>query len=275
LQRLADALLKSQAQTAELARAHQQIDADARKVGELQRSLLPQPLPCIPGLDVAASYQPCGQAGGDLYDIFPLDDELPRPAQRWCILIADASGHGLAAAMVTAMVQAILHAHPPDASGPAELLAHANRQLCRKGISGFVTAFLGVYEPRTRRLTYARAGHAPPLVKTYVDGSVYRLDSVASIPLGIDESERFEEGATYFLPGDTVLFYTDGITEARDRRNELFSEDRLERAFGEYTEHWEGPARLIQQLEKLIDAYRAGRAPTDDQTLLALSGIEQ
>jgi sigma-B regulation protein RsbU (phosphoserine phosphatase) len=267
------ALLKSQAQTAELARAHKEIDADARKVGELQRSLLPQPLPRIPGLEIAASYQPCGQAGGDLYDVFPLDGGLARP-QRWCILIADASGHGLAAAMVTAMVQAILHAHPPEASGPAELLAHANRQLCRKGISGFVTAFLGLYESNTRRLTYACAGHAPPLVKTYVDGSVYRLDLVAGIPLGIDESERFQEGITYFLPGDTALLYTDGITEARDRRNELFSEDRLERAFSECTERWDGPGRLIQRLQERVGAYRAGRAPTDDQTLLALSGIE-
>jgi sigma-B regulation protein RsbU (phosphoserine phosphatase) len=246
-------------------------ETQARDVGDLQRSLLPQPLPSIPGLEIAASYDPCGLAGGDLYDVFPLDDATP--PRRWCLVIADASGHGVAAAMVTAMVQSILHAHPPDVTSPGELLTHANRHLCRKGISGFVTAFLGVYEPSTRRLTYACAGHPPPLVKTCIDHNVYRLDAVAaSIPLGIDENETMAEGATYILPVDMLLLYTDGITEARDRANELFSESRLERAVGQCTERLECPLRLVQRLESVIGAHRKGRPPTDDQTLLAIAG---
>jgi sigma-B regulation protein RsbU (phosphoserine phosphatase) len=203
-----------------------------------------------------------------LYDFFPLDNPaLPR---RWCVFIGDASGHGLAAAMVMAMVQSILHAHPPHINGPADLLAHVNRHLCRKEIRGFVTAFLGIYEPSTRRLKYACAGHPPPLVRASVDGSVSRLDAVASCPLGIDADGTLAEAAVRIRPGDTLLLYTDGITEARDLSNEMFSEDRLQAALHECSKR---PTSLIEHLESVVGAFRQGRSPMDDQTLVAISGI--
>jgi sigma-B regulation protein RsbU (phosphoserine phosphatase) len=264
-------LLESKALAADLARAHRRIDADARQVGELQRALLPQPLPQIPGLEIAASCQPCGRAGGDLYDFFPLDevDSGGKP-RRWCVFVGDASGHGLAAAVVMTMVQSILHAHPPEISSPADLLAHANRHLCREQIGGFVTAFLGVYEPSTRRLTYACAGHPPPLVKTSADGAVSRLDEVASCPLGVEVRESWAEATVHIRPNDTVLLYTDGITEARDWGNEMFSESRLALAFANCRDT---PADLVERLERLVSAHRQGRPPMDDHTLVTMAGL--
>ena len=194
-------------------------------MGELQRALLPASVPQIAGLEIATSYEPTGRAGGDSYDVFPLDhdraDATAAPA-RWCMLIGDASGHGLAAAVVMAIVQAVLHAYPAGAAGPATLLMHANRQLCDKHLGGFFTAFLGVYEPASRRLTYANAGHPPPLLKRASDGSIRALDAVGSYPLGIDDAEKFEEAAVTLERGDSVLLYTDGITEVRDAHGELF-----------------------------------------------------
>jgi sigma-B regulation protein RsbU (phosphoserine phosphatase) len=235
---------------------------------ELVRSLLPQPLPDIPGVEVAASCRPCGPAGGDSYDFFPLDDAaLPG---RWCIFVGDASGHGLAAAVVMSMVQSILHAHPPRINGPADLLAHVNRHLCRKRIRGFVTAFLGIYDPRSRQVTYSCAGHPPPLLRDSADGSVSRLDAVAGCPLGIEPSELFEEATVYIRRRDTILFYTDGITEARDVNDDMFSEERLRLAL---EERGYSAADLIERLESSVGEYRRGRSATDDETLVAVAGI--
>jgi sigma-B regulation protein RsbU (phosphoserine phosphatase) len=261
-------LLESKALATDLVLANRRIDADAAQVGELQRSLLPQPLPKIAGLAIAASYEPCGRAGGDLYDIFPLDDATP--AQRWCLLIADASGHGLAAAVVIAMVQAILHAHPPQTAGPGALLAHVNRQLCRKEIGGFVTAFLGIYEPSTRKLEYASAGHPPPFVKRAVTGHVSRLDAVGCCPLGVHHAEISEDATTVLGVGETLLLYTDGITETRCPTGEMFSDEGLQL---ELDRCHDSPAALIAHLERVIKAFREGHSTMDDQTMVAVTGI--
>lgn len=261
---LVGSLLASQALAEDLRKANERIDADARQVGELQRALLPDPLPKIPGLEIAVSYEPSAQAGGDWYDLFPLDGENAIDG-RWCMFMGDASGHGLAAAVVMAIVQSILRVGPADVRGPADLLAYANRQLCRKRLGGFVTAFLGIYEPKARRLTYASAGHPPPLMKA-ADHRVSRLDRVASYPIGIEASETFREADVVLHPGDTLLFYTDGITEARQGRSEMFEIERLEKEFGD---HRGSPSDLIRHLREAVNAFQQGKPPADDQTLLA------
>jgi sigma-B regulation protein RsbU (phosphoserine phosphatase) len=256
----------TQSLRADLARAHRQIEIDAREVGELQRSLLPHPFPRVPGLEIAASYEPCTRASGDLYDVFPLDDASPLAP--WCIFIGDASGHGLAAAVVISMVHSILRAHPPRISSPAALLEHSNSHLCRKQLRGFVTAFVGIYEPVVRRLTYACAGHPPPLLKASTSGAVRRLDAAASYPLGIDPGNTFIEASIRLRAGDTILLYTDGITEARNLADEMFSQERLE---GEFERCRQRPAGLIGHLANLVDTHGQGRYPSDDQTLLAIA----
>jgi sigma-B regulation protein RsbU (phosphoserine phosphatase) len=256
---LGGALMENQMLAADLARANEQIDREARQVGELQRALLPASVPQVAGLEIATSYEPTGRAGGDSYDVFQLNPG------RWCMLIGDASGHGLAAAVVMAIVQAVLHAHPAGAAGPAALLAHANRQLCDKQIGGFFTAFLGVFEPASRRLTYANAGHPPPLLKRAGGGSVRALVGALSYPLGIDDAEKFGEAAVTLEPGDNVLLYTDGITEARDPSGDEFSPERLTRAFGSAGG---GPAEVIDRVRAAVHAHQHGQPAPDDQTLV-------
>ena len=266
---LAGALLENQLLAAELDRANRQIDCEARQVGELQRALLPASLPRIAGLEIAARYEPSGRAGGDLYDFVPLDEHhngQPDTPARWCVFIGDTAGHGLGAAVVISIVQAVLHAHPARIARPASLLMHANRQLCAKRLGGFVTAFLGIYEPALRRLTYAKAGHPPPLLRRSSDRSIVALDDVGSYPLGIEESETFKEATVQLEPGDTVLLYTDGITEARGSDNGLFDRDRLVRVFRDGGER---PAELIQRLSRAVRVYEHGQASRDDQTLVA------
>jgi sigma-B regulation protein RsbU (phosphoserine phosphatase) len=176
----------------------------------------------------------------------------------------------LAAAVVMAIVQSVLHAHPAGIAGPANLLVHANRQLCRKNIGGFVTAFLGIYKPSSRRLTYANAGHPPPLLKRSSDATICLLDAVVSYPLGIDESETFKEAILQLEPGDTLLLYTDGITEARSPQRDLFDRDRLKRAFRAGGGR---PAELVELLRKTVRAHEQGQTPEDDQTLVAARAV--
>jgi sigma-B regulation protein RsbU (phosphoserine phosphatase) len=266
------ALLENQILADELARAHQHIDRDARRVGELQRALLPESLPGIAGMEIAASYEPLGRAGGDLYDFFPLDErqdgraDTPTTPSRWCVFIGDIEGHGLAAAMVMAIVQAVLHVHPSGIGTPAGLLMYGNRQLCSSRISGLVTAFLGIYDPASKRLTYARAGHPPPLLRRAADGAISALDGVGSYPLGVDESETFQEASVELERGDTLLLYTDGITEAQGTAEDLFGVDRLTRVF---RDGGNLPAELIDRLRKAVRAHEQGEAAGDDQTLVA------
>ena len=241
-------------------------------MGELQRALLPASLPRIAGLEIAASYAPLGRAGGDLYDLFPLDErqndrgDVCTTPSRWCIFIGDVEGHGLAAALVMAIVQAVLHAHPAEIARPASLLMHANQQLCGKRIGGFVTAFLGIYEPASRRLTYARAGHPPPLLRRAADGSIGALDAVGSCPLGIDESDTFQEAAVQLERDDALLLYTDGITEAQGTAEDQFGVDRLMRLFRDAGDQ---PAELIDGVREAVRAHEHGEAAGDDQTLVA------
>jgi sigma-B regulation protein RsbU (phosphoserine phosphatase) len=274
---LSGSLLENQMLAGQLALAHERIDRDARQVGELQRALLPVTLPQNAGLEIAVSYQPSGRAGGDIYDFFPLDEthqddhaDASAAPTRWCAFIGDASGHGLAAAVVIAIVQSVLHAHPAGIARPASLLAHVNRQLCRKNIRGFVTAFLGIYEPISRRLAYANAGHPAPLLRRSSDGAICPLNGAVTYPMGISASETFKEAEVQLAPGDIFLLYTDGITEARAMDGDLFQQDRLTRAL---LEGGDRPVELVERLRQAVRAHEQGQAPKDDQTLVVARAL--
>jgi sigma-B regulation protein RsbU (phosphoserine phosphatase) len=249
----------------ELSRAHALLDKEAREVSELQRAMLPVSTPLKSGLEIAASYEPSARAGGDLYDFFPLDDGQPDVPARWCVFISDTAGHGLPAAIIMGVVQAVLHSHPVRIARPATLLRHVNRQLCNKPFGVFVTAFLGVYEPAQRRFAYSNAGHPPPLLKRSSDGSVDALDDIGSCPLGVDDSESFDEGDVRLERDDAVLLYTDGITEARSVDDNQFDPERLMR---EFRDGKGCPGELIHHLRDAVRAHENGQRPRDDQTLV-------
>lgn len=256
--------------------AHAQIRAEVEHIAAIQRALLPQPIPDIPGLSIAASYQTFDQAGGDYYDFRALarraDGSVADVEGPWGMLIADASGHGPAAAVVMAMLHAILHAYPQTPGGPAEMLEHVNRHLSSKRIeASFVTAFLGVYDPRTRRLTYARAGHNPPLIAAPGCGAgVGRLDAVGGVPLGVINPVEYEEATVELEPGRMLLLYTDGITEARSPGGDMFGLHRIERAL----EACRGDAAsVVQSITDPLARHEAGVRPSDDQTIVAIRSV--
>jgi len=246
------------------------------EVARVQRALLPRQIPDIPGLEIATSYLTSDEAGGDYYDFFRLPDG------QWGILIADVAGHGAAAATVMAMLHAILHAYVSTpssgrAASPDEVMRYANARLLEAGLEGsFVTAFFATYNPATSVLRFARAGHNPPLLKKpeAAGGPSSRLlDADGGPPLGLFEDYVVACEEIHLAPGDTLVLYTDGITEAFNASREMFGPGRLMEAVGTCSC---APDAIVDAVHQALFAHTGGsRTRADDQTLVVLRRAEQ
>ena len=196
--------------------------------------------------------------GGDFYDAFELEDGFI------ALLIGDVSGHGVNAARIATMVKASLVAFAHSHNDPNDVLTLVNQLLLRKAVPGFTSLMFAVFHPETGTLTYCSAGHPELLLAR--SGEVTSLASPRSTPLGVFSDWSCASESIRLEPGDTLLFYTDGLTEAR-REEELFGEERLGTAF-------RGKASLpLEQLpQALLDevfAFTGGRLP-DDVAILAV-----
>ncbi|MBX7168536.1 MAG: PP2C family protein-serine/threonine phosphatase [Pirellulales bacterium] len=248
--------------TEEVKQAYRAVDHELKMVADIQRSLLPAELPRVPRLDLAAHYQTSRRAGGDYYDFFPLDKD------RWGILIADVSGHGTPAAVIMAITHALAHGLPGPQLPPSELLNRINRHLAQRytADSGtFVTAFYGVFDPATRVLEFASAGHPAPRLKRCVDGSIYSVDGQAGLPLGIEVDVQYSTSRHQLVPGDQLVFYTDGITEARNPAGEFFGLAGLDRVLGRCRDQ---AGTIIDAVLAELDQFTARQPADDDRTLL-------
>jgi sigma-B regulation protein RsbU (phosphoserine phosphatase) len=246
----------------ELQRAYQALDREFKIVGEIQRSLLPAQVPKIPTLDVAAYYQPSQRAGGDYYDFFPL------PAEKWGIFLADVSGHGTPAAVLMAVTHCLAHTHPGPPMPPAKVLEYLNRHLASlytRENGSYVTAFYAIYDPADRSLNYACAGHNPPRLKRCQDGTLLALDQANGLVLGITPDATFAEGVQRLQPGDQIIFYTDGISEARNPAGEMFRTQRLDHALGACSLQ---ASALLDAALRSLDEFTQGCPADDDRTLI-------
>ena len=274
---LVGAITKGLLMSQQLEAANLRIAREIEQIARIQRTLLPAQLPEIPGMAIAAHYETFDRAGGDLYDFARMEgDPTTTHDDRWAVLIADASGHGPAAATVCAIVHSILHAFPREPSGPAELLGHVNRQLCNKQIeSSFVTAFLAFYQPATRELTYARAGHNPPLLvsASCADGRrpLSCLDVAKGLPLGIDADARFDEARVTLEPGQMVVLYTDGITEAKNAAGDQLEIDGVSRALAPCTD---GAQAAVRAVTAAVQAHLGDQRAGDDRTIVVLEVLK-
>jgi sigma-B regulation protein RsbU (phosphoserine phosphatase) len=245
--------------------AYNAVDQELKVVGDIQRSLLPAHLPKIPTMDVAAFYQTSRRAGGDYYDFFPLPDG------KWGIFVADVSGHGTPAAVLMAITHCIAHTRPGPPTPPADVLNYLNHHLATwytAHTGTFVTAFYGIYDPVKRELAYACAGHNPPRLKSCRSQSLAVLDGVNGLPLGVDLAERYEHCVRQLGAGDQIVFYTDGITEARNPAGELFGTKRLDEALAECAPD---ASKVLDAVLGAVEQFVAGYPADDDRTLLVAS----
>ncbi len=248
--------------SSQLREAYREVDHELRMIARIQRSLLPATLPQIPTMQLAAHYETSRRAGGDYYDFFAL------PNGRWGILIADVAGHGTPAAVLMAITHSIAHSYPGDPDRPAEFLGYLNLRLTEhytEGSGTFVTAFHGVYDPAKCEMVYACAGHNPPRLKRCQDGSIFSLDKARSLPLGIMPDAAFEQASLTLHPGDQIVFYTDGITEATNPRGEMFGLQRLDLTLEDCSLFATG---LIKSVLDAVNTFTDGHPADDDRTVL-------
>ncbi|GAA0987317.1 PP2C family protein-serine/threonine phosphatase [Nocardiopsis tropica] len=260
---------------AEADRAHRQADIDRARLKDaltvLRKALLPDSLPAVPGMEAASYYHPASpdQLGGDFYDLLRLDDT------RWVFFLGDVRGKGPEAATLTSRVRYALRAAALHTSEPAEALDTLNTVLleghAHDDEARHCTVVLGILEPGgdggPARVRLASGGHPPALVLR-ADGRVDLLDTPGGMLVGVLSGAEFATAETVLAPGDTLLLYTDGLTEARTgpRRDTLYGEDGLLAFAAEHAPS--SPSKAINALSDLLWSF--GEGLDDDTALLAL-----
>ncbi len=253
--------------TRELRRANDELmarDADLRyhlrAAGNFQtRLLLPHTPPDWPELRWGIHFAPLNHLGGDYYDISRPD------ADHIGFLIADASGHSIAAAMVAILSRFAFAEIADRTTSPGEVLTSMNNRLQGLADERFVTAFYAVYNRRTRVLTFANAGHPYPLHRIASSGRIHELRT-SGFMLGIMPGEQYREQTLRLNPGDRLCFYTDGLIEARDEIGDSFGVERLVRCIQQYDAF--DCELLTREIVKDQREFRGSNPPTDDVTLV-------
>ena len=247
---------------------HEQARQEMRRVARLQRSLLPTELPKVSTLDLAVYSRTTAEAGGDYYNVLPL------PRGRVGLLLADVSGHGVAAAMVVAVVHSLVTTYTGPAIPPGHLLAYVNDHLAHmstRSAGTFVTAVYAVYDPDRATLSWANAGHPPPRLVRAGGGSAEALAGERCVPLGIVDGTPYPEAEVSLAPGDRVLLHTDGVTDAKNGSAEAFGPGRLDATL---TRKAANSRAVIGGVLDALEAFTGGGPPADDYTLLAMTFVK-
>jgi serine phosphatase RsbU (regulator of sigma subunit) len=207
----------------------------------IQRSLLPEQVPSIPGWQIEPFYRPAKEVGGDLYDFLSLPDG------RIGLVIGDVTGKGIPAALIMATTTAMIRAAAPRAASPGEVLALINNLLHIHMPSGmFTTCFYAILDPNTDRLCFANAGHNVPYLSH--NGTIKELRA-RGMPLGLMPDQSYPEAEVTITADDLVLFYTDGLVEAHGAAREMFGFPRLKRLMQEHSREDTLIDRLLDELE--------------------------
>ena len=227
----------------------------------IQRALLPAAMPALAGCTIAAQWTPAAGIGGDCYDVLRFSDT------RVAVSIADVVGKGLPAALLMSNLQAAVRAFAAAASEPHQVVTSVNRLLCRNIASGkFVTFCYAVVDTEAGLLTYANAGHFPPVLVRR-NGAVERLSSTGLV-LGVSSEWSYSSGVIEIRTGDVLVCFTDGITEALSTAGDEFGEDRMIETIRRH--RTASPEGLARALSDAVIEWTGG-APQDDATLIVVT----
>lgn len=243
----------------EAAALRQELSIAAR----MQASILPTTFPEADApLAIWGAATPAREVGGDFFDFFDLPDG------RTAVVIADVSGKGVPAALFMVLSRTLTRAAAPDSAGPAECVAKVNRLLAAENPETmFVTLFYGVIDARNGRMTYANAGHNAPYIIA-ADGSVRPLEPAGGPALGVFEDVEYNEATIEIGMDETLILFTDGVTEAMDPNNQEYGEPRLENLLANVADA--NPGQIIQRIETDVTAFANGAPQADDLTMMAV-----
>jgi sigma-B regulation protein RsbU (phosphoserine phosphatase) len=235
------------------------LEEEMRTAAEIQRGLLPERAPTVPGYGVVGSNRPCRTVGGDYYD-FGMD------GGRLHFALGDVSGKGTGAALLMTVLRAAVRGHW-GVGEPAEAVTRINRTVCQNVTPGkYVTFFMGRLDPGTGAVEYVNAGHNPPIV-VRADGG---LDSLATggVVLGLFEDGAYEQAATHLGPGDVLVVFSDGVTETWNRDDVEFGDARLAELIRRGKDL--DADALQREILRELDRFSEGTKATDDRTLIVI-----
>jgi len=237
--------------------------AEMRSAGEMQQLLLPRTFPLNGGVTFAAHYRTSLHAGGDYYDVLPIE------GGRVGVFVADVSGHGARAAIIMAMMRTLLHSADVCLDDPAGILDNMNRHFAYLSeTSLFATAIYALIEPAASHMQIACAGHpAPLLIRSGQPVSQIQCDGTT--PLFMFWPQAIPVSKHELRKGDTLVFYTDGITECQTAAEEMFGLESLVEILGR--DHSRSPEDLVRDVIEELDSFAQGLEPHDDQTILVAS----
>jgi sigma-B regulation protein RsbU (phosphoserine phosphatase) len=237
------------------------LEYELRVASQVMETLMPSGPPEVKNFSIYGRSLPSAAVGGDYFDFIDVGDG------RWGLVIADVSGKGTPAALLMASFRAYLHALMTSDFSLRGVFARLNRLLINPtGGRHFVTAFFAKFDPEERRTFYVNAGHNPPLLIR--PGEPAQLLSRGGIPLGIFESASYSEDIAYFNPGDTLILYTDGITEAINADGRFFGLQRLESLVRNRLDA--SAHELCQQIVDEVKDFSAPDGPSDDLTIVVV-----
>jgi len=235
------------------------LDQELRIAAEIQQGLLPEPRYVGKGIEVVGASIPCRSIGGDLFEYIDL------PSGDFGFALGDVAGKGPPAALLTAALQGMFMAHAASEGGPAATLSRVNQALMRRAVQNrFVTIAYGIISA-AGRLTYCNAGHNPPML--FTRGSVLRLEQGGMV-LGLFGHAQFAQATLQLDPGDVLVVFSDGVSEATDVAGEEFGDDRILSCIGANL-HLD-PAALLEQLLAAVRQFSEGTIQRDDVTALVL-----
>jgi len=246
------------------------LKSDMSVAGDIQKAILPNTFPPFPDIkdkvDIFAAMMPTMDVGGDFYDFFRIDDE------RIGIVIADVSGKGVPAAIFMAVSRTLIRSTGIHGGKTSDCMQYVNELLCKESHDMmFVTVFYGIYNINTGVIEYTNCGHNPPYLLLH-DNKVEQLPYADNVIVGAIEGEEFKVDTVTLDPGDSIILYTDGVTEAENASHEEFSESRLEATIKSVP--GAGSQEIIETILEDVTDFTDGTAQSDDITMLVLKRLK-
>ena len=240
-----------------------QLESELELAQDVQKMLLPQEVPNIPGLEIAAFSRPAQIVGGDYFDFVDFNNDLHGLA------LADVAGHGVSASLHMASIQALLLTLVPIYKSPAAVMSQVHKLFIHNiRFETFVTFFIGAFDPSARTLTFCNAGHLPPLILRNTkskEGSLVMLHPTGAA-IGLIEEAEFGENTVELQNGDLFVLYTDGVTEALNLQNQEFGRERLTVLSRQVNTL---PVKeIVQEIRQTLEEFCEGKPLADDTTLV-------
>nr|WP_261792575.1 PP2C family protein-serine/threonine phosphatase [Prochlorococcus marinus] len=240
-------------------RNHEKVDRQISIGAEIQSQLLPDQCPTIEGVELAACCRPAFQVGGDYYDFMPTRPDLTDLAKssgRWAFVIGDVMGKGVPAGLLMTMLRGMLRAEVLSGL-PPDCILHDLNQLALEDLTQshrFVTLFYSDFDARSRKLRFANAAHNPPLLWSAKSKSIIRLDTPGLL-IGLQPEAEYGCGEITLQPGDVLLYYTDGVTEAPGISGERFDENRLITFLDRFARQGLGAKEILNKIFERLDSF--------------------